>query len=161
MATKAGYCARCGKKIIGAVHKAKDASYCGDCYPIVMQSLAELEQGKKELYAYIKDLFGKSNCPDPVVASIERALTSGKTLTGVRFTVYYYYQILANTAENINEVPWIVRDYYDEARDYAASMKRLGEENRKVKIDLPPSEIKIKKPSRRMRLRRKLTATED
>lgn len=161
MATKAGYCARCGKKIIGAVHKVQDASYCGGCYPIVMQSLADLEKGKKDLYAYIKDLFGKAACPDPVVNAIERALSSGKTLTGIRFTVYYYYQVLANTAENINEVPWIIRDYYDEARDYAASMKRLGEENKKVNIEKTPSEVKIKKPSRRLRLRRKLINTED
>lgn len=161
MATKAGYCTQCGKKIIGAVHKIKDAPYCGDCYPKAMQSLADLEERKKELYNYIKDLFGKVNCPEPVVSAIERSITSGKTLTGIRFTIYYYYQILANVAENINEVPWIIRDYYDEARDYAASMKKLGEENRKVNIEKTPSEVKIKKPSRTMRLRRKLINTED
>lgn len=160
MGSKAGYCSHCGKKIVGASHKVNDACYCGDCYPIVMQSLAALEKEKKELYDYIKGLFGKTNCPDPVINAVERALASGKKVAGVRFTVYYYYQILANTAENINEVPWIIRDYYDEARDYAVKMKELGETNRKVTIDKTPSEIKIKKPSRQHRLRRKIT-TED
>lgn len=161
MGQKAGYCSRCGKKIVGASHKIKDASYCGGCYQIEMQSLADAEKGKKELYAYIRDLFGKSVCPEPVVLAIERALASGKTLTGIKFTIYYYYQVLANTAENINEVPWTIRDYYDEARDYAVSMKKLGEENKKVEINNIPSEIKIKKPTRHVRLRRKLITLED
>ena len=125
-----------------------------------MQSLAALEKAKKELYDYIKDLFGKTSCPDPVLNAVERAIDSGKTVTGVRYTIYYYYQILANCADNINEVPWIIRDYYDEAREYAASLKRLGEINGKVKIEKVPSEIKIKPPSRHMRLKRRII-TED
>ena len=64
MASKAGYCSQCGKKIIGTVHKVNDKTYCGDCYEIAMQSLAALEKAKKELYDYIKDLFGKTSCPE-------------------------------------------------------------------------------------------------
>ena len=161
MGQKAAYCSRCGKKIIGTAHKLNDSFYCGDCYQNEMQSLASLEKEKKELYDYIKGLFGKSSCPESVTNAIERSLASGRKIAGIRFTIYYYYQVLANSAENINEVPWIIRDYYDEARDYAVGMRRLGEENRKVVIDKTPSEIKIKKPSRQHRLRRKIITTED
>ena len=157
MAAKAGYCSRCGKKLIGTPHKINDAPYCGDCYQIEMQSLAALEKEKKELYDYIKELFGKTVCPDPVMSAVDRALASGRKVPGIRFTIYYYYLILANTAENINEVPWIIRDYYDEARDYAMRMKELGEENKKVTIQKTPSEITIKKPARRTRLRRRIS----
>lgn len=160
MGSKAGYCARCGKKIVGTPHKINDAFYCGDCYQNEMQSLAALESEKKALYDYIKELFGKTSCPEPITNAVERSLSSGKKIAGIRFTIYYYYQILANVAENINEVPWIIRDYYDEARDYAMRMRQLGESNRKVKIEKVPSQIKIRQPSRRHRLRRKIT-TED
>lgn len=112
------------------------------------------------MFDYIKELFGKTKCPDAVTNAVERALASGKTVAGIKFTIYYHYQIMANIAENINEVPWILRDYYDEARDYAASMKQLGEENKGVVIVKTPTEIKIKRPARRTRLRSKII-TED
>ena len=126
-----------------------------------MQSLKALEKSKTELYDYFKALFGKVSCPDPVKNAIDRSLSNGMKLPGIRFTVYYYYEIKGNVPENINELPWVIRDYYDEARDYAASMKKLGDENRKVSIDTTPSVVKIKKPARKKKLAKKISWEEE
>ena len=133
---------------------------CGDCYFKEVESLQKQEKEKVAFYEYLKKLFGKTSCPEPVKNAVDWALRDGKSLTGIRFTVYYYYEVLANSPENISEVQWIIRDYYEEAKSYAQEMNELGEYNRSVNIVRTPTQLKIKKPSSQKRLRRKII-TED
>ena len=127
-------------------------------------SRSAAEERQKEmlsLYDYIKALFGKADCPDHVRNAVERFLKDGdKTVASVRHAIYYYYEVLGNKAENMSEVPWVLRDYYDEAHDYAARMVALGEQNKSVTVIREPTVIKIKKPVRHVRIRRKIQ-TED
>lgn len=157
---KSGFCTKCGKKIIGQQFKLGDKVLCASCYAAEMEALQKLESDKASLYAYLKKLFGKDFCPEPVMKSVDLAIRDGKTVAGIRFTVYYYYEILANPRQNMREVQWIIRDYYEEARSYVSDMRKLGEYNKGVNINHEPQKIKIKMPERnKKRYRGRVTVT--
>lgn len=154
------FCQECGKKIVGQPHKCGSKMVCGSCYVKYQDSLLKEESKKKELYDYLKKLFGVVDCPDAVINALARFFESGKKTEGMRFTIYYYYEIMGNPPDRINEVPWVIRDYYDEAKAYIESMKKLGEENQTVSIATEPEIVKIAKPTSRKRLVKK-RLTED
>lgn len=160
---KSGICAECGSKIVGAPFRLNGKLLCGSCYKKELQARAEEEQSKKELRDYIKTLFGVESCPAFVANALERMQSEGKKLSGIRYTIYYYYEIMGNPAINtkVGEVPWIVRDYYEEARDYVNKMAELAKQNELVDIKTEPIRIKIKQPSRRKRVYRRWDDTED
>jgi hypothetical protein len=160
MGSKGGTCAKCGKKIIGASHKIGDKIFCGDCYLSEMQFLREQEKAKVSFFEYLKNLFGRTSCPDPVRSAVDWALKNGKKLAGIRYTIYYYYEVLGNVPENISEVQWIIRDYYEEAKAYAEQMRRLSEHNKGVSVIKTPMQVKIKRPTSQKRLSKKML-TED
>ena len=161
MGGKAGFCSKCGKRIVGASHLLGGHPFCGDCYLAEMRAAEARQKELASFYDYVKSLFGKAECPDHVRNAVERFVKDGdKTVASVRHTVYYYYEVLGNKAERINEVPWVLRDYYDEARDCADRMLALGEQNKSVNVVREPTIIKIKKPESRRRLRRRIQ-TED
>lgn len=149
--TRSGFCTKCGKKIIGQQYKLNDKLLCAECNAAEMEALRKLESEKSSLYEYLKKLFGREACPEPVQKSVDRAVRDGKTVAGIRFTVYYYYEVLANPPQNIMEVQWIIHDYYEEAKAYASDMRRLGEYNKDVQIMHDPQTIKIKMPTRNKR----------
>jgi len=145
---KSGFCSKCGKKIIGQQFKLGDKLLCAACNAAEMEALQKLESEKVSLYAYLKKLFGEEYCPEPVLKSVDRAIRDGKTIAGIRFTVYYYYEVLANPPQDMKEVQWIIHDYYEEARSYVADMRKLGEYNKGINIEHTPKKIKIKMPER-------------
>lgn len=160
MASKSGFCSKCGKKIIGQQFKLNDKLLCAECNAAEMEALRKLESEKASLYEYLKRLFGRETCPEPVLKSVDRAVRDGKTVAGLRFTVYYYYEVLANPPQNMGEVQWIIHDYYEEAKSYASDMRRLGEYNRDVPITHDPQTIKIRMPLRnKKRYRGRLNVT--
>ena len=158
---KGGICTECGSKIIGVPYKINGKNLCGACYKKELRALAEEERQQKELRDYIASLFGVKSCPDSVANALNRMLGEGKKLSGIRYTIYYYYEIMGNPAIKLLEVPWTVRDYYEEAREYAKSMAELAKANQKIEIKTDPIRVKIKRPTRRKRVYRRWDDTED
>lgn len=160
---KSGICASCGRKIVGSPFRLNGKTFCGACYQKEMQALAEEERKKKELRDYISTLFGIASCPSFVANALDRMLGEGKKLSGIRYTIYYYYEIMGNpvVGTKVGEVPWVVRDYYEEARDYAKRMNELAKENALVELKTEPVKVKIKPPARRKRVYRHWDDTED
>lgn len=153
---KSSICACCGTKIIGVPFRLDGKLLCGACYRDKLQAHAEEERSKRELRDYIATLFGVEVCPDFVANSLDRMLAEGKKLPGIRYTIYYHYEILGNPTSKtkIGEVPWVVRDFYEEARDYAKKMNDLAKENAQVTIKTEPVRVHINKPARRKRVYR-------
>lgn len=157
MAGKAGSCSKCGKRIIGASHSVGGRPLCAECYLVELQAAEAREKEFLSLIDYVKGLFGKAECPDHVRNAIDRFIKDGeKTVASARYALYYYYEVLGYRAENINEVPWILRDRYDESRAYADRMLAIGEYNKTVSVIREPSVVKTKKPTGRGRLRRRI-----
>ena len=91
--------------------------------------MEQLEQEKQGVYRYISELFGVAELPADVLAGVSRELNSGKTPRGACATLRYYYAVEGNLPTNINSVPYIIRDYYEVAREYVRKSQQLKKKN--------------------------------
>ena len=139
-------CAKCGQRIIGNGSRYRGKIYCNSCYDQLMAEEAAFEQDKKELFAYIKELFGEQECPGEVISTVEYALRNGKKIRGIRATLYYYYELMANEPNNIYTVSRVIKEQYDNARVYIEEQNRIMEENKKVDLNVPPVVVTISRP---------------
>ena len=149
-------CARCGQRIVGNGHRYLGKVYCSTCYDEVMEETMALENDKQELYDYIKNLFGKSECPNEVIFMIDQQLRTGKKVRGIQATLYYYYEILGHDTNNILGLGRVLQEQYENARDYTEQVNKNQELNRQVNLNVEPKNIKIPRPCSKKRLKYKL-----
>lgn len=138
-------CNACKSKITGLKYNYEGKSYCFSCYQNIQQDLLKTEQDKQELYNYIKQLFTVSEIPQDVVAGIDRELSSGKKLKGIKSTLWYYYEVYENTRNNVSAIPFIIHDQYENAKNYVIQMNKIKEINQNIDINVPENKIVIKK----------------
>ena len=143
-------CAKCGQKIVvGNGNRHKGKIYCNGCYDLVIQEELTQELAKEELYNYIKELFGKAECPSEIVYAIEQALGFGRKIKGIKATIYYYYEIAGNEANNIYLVPKVIREQYENAKIYIEKVQTTMEANKNTEINPPPICVRMTQPSRK------------
>lgn len=143
MGNKLTACSACGCKIAnGMKYNYGGKQYCFDCYQKLQEQLLQEDEGKKELYDYIKKLFSLSEVPEDVILGIDREIAKGKKLRGIYLTIHYYYEIEEHARKNITQILYIIRDYYEAAKQYEASVRELEKVNDKV--DLTPRTRKIR-----------------
>lgn len=135
-------CSECKKKISTNRYKIGSNVYCKECFDKHMAELEDMEGKKRELYDYIKKLFVVSDIPESVLNSIDRHIAGGKKVVGIQKTLHYYYEIEEHTATRIEQVPFIINDYYETARKYEKSIRELAERNNKV--DLTPNYVTVR-----------------
>ena len=138
-------CAKCHTQIIGNPFRFKGEPYCLTCYNQITSEIEEKTQKKQELFDYIVKFFNVKECPSEIIRGMERLLKEGKTIFGIKATIYYYYKILGN---EINETSFKflvknVEDSYKSAKDYVAEQKRINEKNREVDLNIPPQIVRI------------------
>ena len=148
---KSGFCTECGNRIIGSPHKLNGKAYCGDCYIKVAQAAKTQDAAVSEVYSYIQGLFGVQDIPFSLQSAITRQIEEGHSPSGVRFTIYYYYEVLGNEPNDITKVSWVIRDMYEEARSYVEEMRKLGEINKDVPIHEPVT-IEVSRPESKRRI---------
>lgn len=143
MATGFLYCAKCGQRLIGNGHRHLSKNYCDSCYEKVMQELEALELEKDRLYGYIKELFGCVECPAEVIYTIENAIKYGKKVSGIRATLWYYYEIEGHSTDNILLVNKVIKEQYDNARKYIENTKSIKTQNEKIDLNVEPVTIQL------------------
>ena len=107
--------------------------------------LLAAEDDQQQLYRYIKQLFGVSEIPQEVVASITREAAKGKKYRGLRLTLHYYYEVLENQPNDITVVSYVIRDQYENARKYQEESRKIQEINQQVDLSHTPTRtVKLK-----------------
>ena len=137
-------CVKCGQQIVGTKHMYGGKAYCEACYNALIAELTKLENQKAELYKYICDLFGKSECPEFVTSSIEKLLAAGRKVGGIKATLWWYYEIEGHPTDNINYIGKIISDQYENAHKYVVEQKKIQAHNAQVDLhNIPSQTVKI------------------
>lgn len=147
MATKITFCSHCGNKITnGVVYHHEGKPLCYDCYQVVQQELISLESRKQQVYNYLKQLFSLLELPNDVLLNLEKEVSKGKTYEGAQFTLYYYYEVLEKPRGNINIIPFVIRDQYENAQEYKKKTEELKSINAKIDLSqTAPRKVILKK----------------
>lgn len=138
-------CAQCGQRIIGVGNRAYGKVYCNSCYESLMAEAQKNEIAKHELGDYICKLFSILECPPSAFYSIDMAVRDGRKISGIKGTLYYYYEILGHPADkdNIGMLGFIIKTEYENASRYFSKQKEIRKKNAEVNLDLPPVTVKI------------------
>lgn len=136
-----GVCSEC-KRILGTSLKYSHQGrvFCFDCFQKVQAQLLEDEKKRQELYDYIKKIFNISSISADILSSIDHLIKDGKKLSGIKATLYYYYEIMGSSTP-LSSLYFVIRDHYDEAHDYFVKQHQVAEANAQVKIN--PSSVTI------------------
>lgn len=121
--------------------------YCYSCAQEELKAKKQLEFEKKELYEEIKKTFLISECPPLVIRQIDKLLEQGKKIPGIKLTIRYYYGILNNVPNDVNNLIFIIKDNYDLAKEYYKKQQELKKINMQIEINVPKQVVKIKKPA--------------
>ena len=142
---KARRCPMCQMMIIGSGHLFNGKLYCDSCYPTIIKEAETIEFQKEELYEFIRTLFGIDVIPDSWIVTLDKMISSGKTIPGIRMTLTYYYTILGNpvnTTWGLN----IVNKYYDETKQYAIHQQEIIAANQQHTDCSKSVTVRIKRP---------------
>ena len=142
---KSRRCPKCQNTIIGMGHLYSGKLYCDSCYPTIIAEAQTIEFQKEELYEFIRKLFGMDILPDSWIISIDKMISSGKTLAGIRMTLTYFYTILGNQPNST----WglnIVNKYYEDAKQYAIQQQKITTANLNHVDGSKAVTVKIKRP---------------
>lgn len=147
MAVRTMICSRCGRQIVlSTSQKFSNKIYCIPCYNKLIEEEEALEKAKEELYNFIKELFGLQECPTDIIYNIESLLNQGKKARGIYLTLRYYFLIEGHQPSNINFLTKIIREQYENAKNYAMRQKELKIKNQGVVINPPSVNIKMTSP---------------
>lgn len=139
-------CTNCGQKIVsGATYKYKNKNVCISCFNKLIQQDIQIQQARKNLYQYICQLFSLTECPYEIINAIDRLEKDGKTINGIKATIYYYYSILGNEYNPDHRYYFfkIVNENYYITRDYFKKQKEIREINDKIDINVPPIHVQV------------------
>ena len=137
-------CHGCGNKIIGVRYTHTGKSYCYDCFQQLQAAAANTDAQKQAMYAAIREIYGVSEIPEEVISALDREIRVGKKPSGIIQTLRYYFQIEGHQMGNIGSLVYVVRDFYESAKQYQAKIKRLKEANDKVDMNVPPVHVTLK-----------------
>ena len=138
-------CPKCQQIIIGSGHLYNGKLYCDQCYKIAIEEAQNFENEKRVLFDFIKELFVIDELPDSWIATVDQLVRSGKTLSGIRMTLTYYYQILGNIP-NATYGLSIVNKYYEETRQYALKQQEIMQKNLEHQEKAETVTVKITRP---------------
>ena len=139
MSNKPTSCSRCKKKILnGLSYTYRGQAFCYDCYQEKQKELLAAEDEQQVLYNYIKQLFSVSELPNDVLTGINKEVAKGKKYKGMRLTLHYYYEVMENARGSIDVVPYVIRDQYDNARQYEEEVARVRKINEEIDLSNPP-----------------------
>lgn len=138
-------CPKCQQIIIGAGHLYNSKLYCDQCYKIVIEEAQNLEIEKRNLFDFIKELFGIDEMPDSWSVTIDRLIRSGKTIAGIKMTLTYYYNILGHNPDTTYGLG-IIEKYYEETRQYAIKQQEIMQKNLEHEEKSETVTVKISRP---------------
>lgn len=151
-------CSSCGKKIINSLsytHNGK--AFCYECFKKMQSSLLAAEDEQKGLYTYIKTLFNIHEIPQETVSSISREVANGKKYNGIRLTLHYYYEVLENPCNEVKNIPFVIRDQYENARKYEEETRKTRAVNDTIDLtNVPVRTVKLKKKNLETGSRKKI-----
>lgn len=145
-------CSKCGTLLVGTAFREIDGKrYCEACYQSLMAEKIAFDNAQKDLYNYIKEVFGVTYIPPEVVGAITRQISYDKAqIKGLKATIWYYYKVLGNTPA-IEFLPRVLREQYERTRQYLIDQKKIREENMKVNINVEPRVVVVNKDDQRSR----------
>lgn len=138
-------CPKCQQVIIGSGHLFNGKLYCDQCYLKIVEEAEKMEAAKRDLFDYIKEIFMIDSVPDSWIGTIDQLLASGKTISGIKMTLKYYYEILGNTPNEIYGLS-IVKKYYEETRQYALKQQEIMQKNMQHEEKQEVVTVRIKRP---------------
>lgn len=119
------------------------------CVPKRQEEVSKQEQDYNDLIEYIKRLYKTPTVLPSVVKQIKEFKQQyGFTYTGMRKTLYWYYELKNNNITKSNGQIGIIPYIYNQANDYFYRLY-LAEIASQYQIDkLPPKEYTIKSPEK-------------
>ena len=139
-------CSKCGTFLVGTAFREIDGKrYCEACYQSLMAEKIAFDNAQKDLYNYIKEVFGVTYIPPEVVGAITRQISYDKAqIKGLKATIWYYYKVLGNNPV-LELLPRVLKEQYERTRQYLIDQKKIREENMKVDINVKPRVVIINK----------------
>ena len=124
-------CPKCQQVIIGSGHLYNGKLYCDQCYKLVMEETLNIENEKRGLFDFIKELFGIEEIPESWIVKVDKLLRSGKTIAGIKMTLTYYYNILGHEPIPTYGLS-IIDGFYEETRQYAIKQQEIMQKTSKM-----------------------------
>lgn len=110
-----------------------------------MEEKIAIDNAQKDLYNYIKEVFGVTYIPPEVAGAITRQISYDKIqIKGLKATIWYYYKVLGNTPV-LELLPRVLKEQYNRTRQYLIDQKKIREENMKVNINVKPRVVVVNK----------------
>ena len=131
-------CSKCGTLLVGTAFREIDGKrYCEACYQSLMAEKIAFDNAQKDLYNYIKEVFGVTYIPPEVVGAITRQISYDKVqIKGLK--------VLGNNPV-LELLPRVLKEQYDRTRQYLIDQKKIREENMKVNINVKPRVVVVNK----------------
>lgn len=145
-------CAKCGTLLVGTAFREIDGKkYCEKCYKEVMAEKLAFDNAQKDLYNYIKEVFGISYIPPEVIGSITRQISyDNAQIKGLKATIWYYYKVLGNQPV-IELLPRVLKEQYERTRQYLIDQRKLREKNMEVDLNVAPRVVVVNKDDTKSR----------
>ncbi len=121
------------------------------CAEEVEKNKTKEQRDLEELETYIKKLFKISNISPKIKNQIKKYHEEyNYTYSGIRKTLYYFFEVRGNSLEKANGGIGIVPHKYDEAFRYWQALFEIKESNKDIETNyiLPTIEIHITSPKR-------------
>jgi len=135
-----------GTKEDGKTYKGK--KYHVKCFEKMLDDMESGDDELTKLNQYVCKLFGIKTLTPLMSEQISTfTKTNGYTASGIRATLYYFFELeereLKEDVKGIGIVPFV----YDEAREFFKEMARIKEKNKDFVPTSKRVEVKIRKPS--------------
>lgn len=145
-------CSKCGTTFVGTAFREIDGKkYCEKCYQELVTEKIAFDNAQKDLYNYIKEVFGITFIPPEVVGAITRQISYDKVqIKGLKATIWYYYKVLGNTPV-IELLPRVLKEQYERTREYLIEQRKIREVNMKTNINVEPRVVIISKDDQKNR----------
>ena len=131
----------------GKTYKGK--KYHPACFEKILDDMESGDDERVVLDKYICKLFGIKRITPLINEQISTfTKTNGYSLTGIRATLYYFFELegreITEDVKGIGIVPYV----YDEARDFFREISRIKEKNKGFKEVITKTKIQIKRPNK-------------
>ena len=122
--SKISFCHYCGERIFGPVLSVDGNPCCLSCFDKAKAESDKNAEKIKDLTSYVRSLFSADHCSQSTMSAIKKAMGEGRKPLGIKATLQYYYIVKGNPRGKMEDIWWIVRDYYDEAKSYAIEQEK-------------------------------------
>lgn len=127
-----GYCNICKKHLMSSsdfiIKNGKKI-----CLQCASKSQANSNNELQALIDYMKKVYKKTDIPDSWMIYIDKLIKQGRTYSGIRGTLYYWYELQGNTPDyySMSEIG-IVDFVYEEASKFFAELEEINNHNRNL-----------------------------